>query len=447
MSALDAARDHYVARFQDFERQLGASDPAWLTALRREAIAAFAERGLPSTKLEEWRYTSVAALAKLRFELPRSPTAAPTREDVEALSIPVFACSLFVFVDGRFEPALSTPPTLSGGIVVESLARLRSENPEALAPHFGQLASAKRHPFAALNAAFTDDGAVLFVPENTQLERPMHVVFLSTASERPTVHHPRVLLVAGTGSRVAFIQDHVSLGEAAGFTNAVTEAYVGRNARLDLALVQREGGKQFHVSNLQVRQERDSRFASHTVTLGGGLVRNDLGAVLAAEGAECTLHGLFVADGSELVDNHTLVDHAMPHGTSRELYKGILAGRSRGVFRGRMIVRPDAQKTNAQQSNPNLLLSDGAEIDTKPQLEIHADDVKCSHGSSIGQVDPDALFYVRTRGIGEREARDLLARGFGCEVTTRIPIEPLRQEIDTLVLKKLARSAPAEEST
>ena len=273
------------------------------------------------------------------------------------------------------------------------------------------------------------------------MEEPLHVVFVSTAAGALRVRHPRVLIVAGEGSRVRVIVDHVCLGGPSGFTNAVAEVCVGQDAQVDLVLLQRERSDAFHVSNLAVRQERDSRFSSHTLTLGGALVRNDLGVVLEDEGADCTLHGLFLAGGEQLIDNHTLVDHAMPHGTSRELYKGILGGSSRGVFRGRVIVRPGAQKTDARQSNPNLLLADSAEIDTKPQLEIYADDVKCSHGSSIGQLEEDALFYLRSRGVAEPEARDLLTRGFAHEVIAALPVPALTDGLDALLGTRLAQAS------
>ncbi len=437
MSALEAARDRYLAQAEACERRLGGSDPGWLGALRREARAAFAERGLPSTRLEEWRYTNLTPLARIPFEPAGAGAERVTREAIEAVAAPVFACSLFVFVDGRHRPELSSPPPRAGEVAVESLARLRAEQPERLEDALGRLCDPKRHPFAALNTACLDDGAVLRIPERAALEAPLHVVFVSTG---PALCQPRVLVVAGEGTRATLIQDHVSLASEPGFTNAVTELEVGRNARVDLVLLQREDAERFHLSNLCVRLERDARFVAHTVTLGGRLVRNDLEALLAGEGADCELDGLFLADAEQLVDNHTLVDHAVPRGFSRELYKGIVAGRARGVFRGRVIVRPDAQQSDARQSNPNLLLSEGAEIDTRPQLEIHADDVKCSHGSSIGQVDPDALFYLRSRGIDAREARNLMVRGFAREAVARLASQALRDEIDQLVLAKLGGS-------
>jgi Fe-S cluster assembly protein SufD len=310
-------------------------------------------------------------------------------------------------------------------IRVESLAQLRSENPALLEQHLGRYADLKQHSFAALNTALLDDGAVVRVPRGARLENPIHLVFISSG-ETETLSQPRVLVIAEENSRAVVIQDHVSVGNGVRFTNSVSEVVTRPGADLDLVVVQRESDSTHHVSNLASRQERDSRFRAHTITLGGDLVRNDLGALLADEGAECTLNGVFLGRGRQLVDNHTLVDHAAPHCTSRELYKGILSGKSKGVFRGRVIVRRDAQKTNADQSNPNLLVADGAEINTKPQLEIYADDVKCSHGSAIGRLDADALFYLRSRGIDQERARLVLTRGFAVEVLEQLPAPALR---------------------
>ncbi len=427
-------RDHYLSRHERFARSLG--DEPWIERLRRDAIGVFGDLGFPTTRLEAWRYTDVRPIASVPFELPSTDPAGVSREALEPLALPIFACSLFVFVDGRFAPQLSASRALAGDVRVESLAELRRGSPERLEPFLARLVETKQHPFAALNTAFLDDGAVLIVPPGVQLERPMHVVFL-TSGEPGGVCHPRVLVVAGANSRFRLIQDHVSLADTQGFTNAVTEVFVAPGAAGELVLLQRENAHQLHTSNLSVRLERDARLTTHTVTLGGALVRNDLAVEFAGEGADCTANGLFVGGDQQLIDNHTLVDHAVPLGTSRELYKGILSGSAKGVFRGRVIVRPDAQRTNAQQSNPNLLLSDAAEINTKPQLEIHADDVKCCHGSAIGRLDEDALFYLRTRGIGELRAREMLSRGFASEVTRAISIEPLSREIDRLVAEKL----------
>jgi Fe-S cluster assembly protein SufD len=440
MSELDAARDRLLVLAERSGGRLGDA-PAWLRSLRAEAAASFAAQGLPSTRQEEWRYTNVAALARIPLELPPEAAAPLDRSALEEACFPVFACGLYVFADGRFRPELSSPPALSGELRAASLAALRAADPESPEPHLGTLVDAKRNPFAALNAACLDDGAVLRVPRGIDVEQPIHLVFASPDTGAARVRHPRVLIVAEPGSRLRVIQDHVSLGGAGGFSNSVTEVSVGRDAQVDLVLLQREADDAFVVSNLAARLERDARFSCHTVSLGGRLVRNDLEVLLADEGAECSLQGLFVGGGEEVVDNHTLVDHAMPRGSSRELYKGILGGRSRGVFRGRVVVRPDAQKTDARQSNPNLLIGAGAEIDTKPQLEIHADDVKCSHGSSIGQLDEDSVFYVRSRGLSDADARDLLTRGFAREILAGLPVAALGEGLDELLARRLAAAA------
>jgi Fe-S cluster assembly protein SufD len=439
MSALEQARDRFLALAERFAEARGAEAP-WLPALRAEARERFREQGLPSTRLEEWRYTNLTGLAKVPFGAAEPAAGSVTRAAIESVAVPVFACSLHVFVDGRYDRKLSA---LGAGseLHVTSLAEAMRSDPASIQPHLGRLIDTKRHPFAALNTAFLEDGAVLRVPPGAALEEPCHVVFLTSAAREARVHHPRLLVVAEQGSRVRIVQDHVSLGGAQVLTNAVSEIVVGPNAAVDWVCLQREGPQAHHLSNLAVQLERDAHFSSHVLSLTGRLVRNDLSLVLAGEGGDATINGLFVGSGDQLIDNHTVVDHAVPHGTSRQLYKGILGGSSRGVFRGRVIVRPDAQQTDAKQSNPNLLLGDGAEIDTKPQLEIHADDVKCSHGSSIGQLDADALFYLRSRGIAEPWARDLLMRGFAREILELLPAPALAETLDEFLGEQLSAAS------
>jgi len=417
-------------------------EPAWLQERRAAALACFREQGLPTTRLEAWRYTNLAGISKTSFELAPAEAEA-SREAVESVCFPVFGCSLNVFVDGRYRENLSTPGALSGNAHVET-------DPELARAELGALVDPKQHPLAALNTALFEEVAVLRVPRGTHIEQPVHVVFAASGDATPRLRSPRLLVVAEAGSRVQVVQDHVRLeataaaGEAPGFTNSVTEVFAEADASVDLVVLQREADADFHISNLAVRLERDARLTSHVISLGGQLVRNDLAATLAGEGSDALLNGLFVGSGERVVDNHTLVDHAVPHGTSRQLYRGILGGSSRGVFRGRVVVRPDAQKTNAQQSNPNLLLSDAAEVDTRPQLEINADDVKCSHGSTIGQLDPEALFYLRARGIDEVRARALLTRGFAHQVLDALPVEALREGLDQVLDRSLAEASGGE---
>jgi len=414
------------------------SGTPWVQELRREARQHLRDRGLPTTREEDWKYTNVRPIARTEW-VPGEPQPADlTREALEELASPVYACSLFVFVNGRFAPGLSTARAMAGGVRVRSLAAVLEEDSDAVAARLGGLADAKAHAFTAWNTAELVDGAVVEIPGGVDLEEPVHLVFLSEPGPKPTASHPRVLVLAGAGSRASVIEDYVSGGAGQTFTNPVSEFYLEANAQLEHVRFQREvAADSFHVSSVYARQERDSRLAATALTFGGSLVRNDVASLLAGEGAECWLRGAFLGTGTRHVDNHTLVDHAVPHTRSHELYKGILAGKSKGVFRGRVVVRPDAQRIEADQQNKNLLLSEGAEIDTKPQLEIHADDVKCSHGSTIGRLDPDALFYLRARGIAELEARKLLTGAFAADVTGALRFAPLRERAQEQLLEML----------
>ncbi|MDH3685006.1 MAG: Fe-S cluster assembly protein SufD [Myxococcales bacterium] len=413
------------------ETAAAADGPAWLGDLRTAAAGHFAEQGLPHGKLEEWRYTSTRPLTAHEFALSTPCAEGVDRAALEALSFPVYACSLYVFVNGFFAPELSAPKALSGRVRAESLAVSPAEG-------LGQLVDTKLHPLAALNTACFRDGARLVIPAGIRLEQPIHVVFLANGSPtEPATSFPRLFVDAGAGSHARVIVDYVSLGEGPHWTNSVAEATLGANAELEVAIVQREQREVVHSSLVAARLDRDSRLSAHTLTLGGAWVRNDLSIQLAEPGAECHLNGLFLGTGERLVDNHSMVDHAVPHCSSHQLYKGVLDDRSRGVFRGRVLVRPDAQKTDAQQSNPNLILGDGAEVDTKPQLEIHADDVKCSHGSTIGRLDDDALFYLRARGLAEPAARRLLTRAFAGEILDRIGEPALAESLGQLLQERL----------
>ena len=410
---------------------------AWLDALRRDGRACFEELGFPTTRLEDWRYTNVAPIARTAWE-PGDPRRRDvTRAQIEELSFPVFACNLLVFVNGRFAPDLSALRAGGPEVEVKSLARVLETAPDALRGLLGALAEPKRAAFTAWNTAHLEDGALVRIPRGVDLDQPIHLVFVAEPGAAPTASHPRVLVVAEEGSRASLIEDYVSLGAGPFLTNAVSEIALEAGAQLEHVRFQREGAEGHHVSVVHARQERDSRLVCHSLAFGGVLVRNDVAVTLVGEGAECVLDGIFLGTGRRHVDNHTLIDHAVPHTTSRELYKGILAGRSKGVFHGRIVVRPDAQKTDARQASKNLLLSPGAEIDTKPQLEIHADDVRCTHGSTIGQLDADALFYLRSRGLDEARARGLLTRAFAAEVAEAMRFAPLRERVQDQLLELL----------
>lgn len=434
------AREHYVAGFGQFAEREAAGDPPWLHALRKQAIARFAETGFPTRDDEAWRYTNLGPIARTPFEIAAPASAVIGRADLERLSFPVFACSVFVFVNGRFAPSLSAPRALAGGIQVGNLA---AALPSPLCPlegHLGSLARPDEGALVALNTAFFTDGVMLHVPAGVEIETPIHVVYLSVPGERATISYPRTLVVAGRGSRATVVEDFVSLGGGVAFTNAVCEIALAEGSAVEHVSLQREHEDAAHLGAIRVRQARDSRYKAHGISLGGRLTRNDVLAILDGPGADCELNGFYVASDAQHVDNHTTIDHARPQGTSREFYKGVLDDRARGVFSGKVIVRPGAQKTSAQQTNKNLLLSADAEIDSKPQLEIFADDVRCSHGSSIGQLDEDALFYLRARGIDLATARSLLMRAFSAEITARIGIGALRERIDELLLARMLRT-------
>ncbi len=434
MSTRDDANARWLALCDSAALQPAACAAG--AALRREGRAAFASAGLPHSRLEEWRYTSVEPLLKSAFALPAAAARTITRDELEELAAPLFACDLVVFANGQRHPELGG--LSASGPKVASFSTLCA----APSGKLGALVDLKLHPLAALASALLGDGLQVHAPAGASFPQPLHVVFAATPSDPAAISTPRLVIDAAPGSTVVVIQDHVAArGSGAHFTNAITEVFVGEGASVELVLLQRESAQSLHASLVAARLAQGARFASHVVTLGGRFVRNDLQVLLAEPGAECSLSGLFLGTGERLVDNHTFVDHAVPHCTSRELYKGVLAGSSRGVFRGRVVVRPDAQKTDAKQSSANLLLSDLAEVDAKPQLEIYADDVKCSHGSSIGRVDEDALFYLRSRGLDARAATALLTQGFAAEVLNALPAPALGETL----LAAFGDALPAEE--
>jgi Fe-S cluster assembly protein SufD len=402
-----------------FRERRSPRDPEWLVEIRRDGMERLNEIGFPSMRDEEWKYTNVAPILKTAFV--SAPDEGPRRVEQPREG------TQLVFVNGRHAPGLSSTPR--DGVQIGSLRDLLASEPELARPHLAKIAR-EGNAFAAANAAFLEDGAFVRIPKGVAVPEPIHLVFLSEPVFGPTMSYLRNLIVAEPGSQASVVETYIGTAGELYFTNAVTEVALGDGAILDHYKLERESTSAYHVATMEVLQERDSRLASHSMTFGGALVRNDLNVRLAAEGADCTLNGLFVGSGSQHLDNHTLIDHAKPHGTSRELYKGIMDGKSRGVFHGKIIVRPDAQKTDAMQTNKNLLLSKEALVNSTPALEIFADDVKCRHGSTIGQLDAGALFYLRSRGIGEREARDLLVYAFASDVSSRIRIAPLRALVE-----------------
>ncbi|MGB2714871.1 MAG: Fe-S cluster assembly protein SufD [Vicinamibacterales bacterium] len=418
------------------------SGPRWLQDLRERGASRFSAVGFPTVRDEEWRFTNIAPIANTDFR--PADTDAPLSEQQLGALLYADAPYRLVVVNGRFRPELSRTHKLPGGVRAGSLARsinseLEAES-EIVQRYLGQLADVGARAFDALNTARIDDGAFVHVSDGTILEQPLQVMFVSTGRSggHPSIQHPRLLLVVGSNSQVRIVETYVGTGGAY-FSNAVTEVFVGENAVVDHYKVQEESREAFHIASMHVHALRSASFSSHSFTLGGRIVRNDVVSILDGEGAECTLNGLYLADGDRLVDNHTTIEHAKAHCPSHEIYKGILGGRARAVFNGKIIVRPDAQKTDAKQTNRALLLSDSASINTKPQLEIFADDVKCTHGAAIGQIDDDALFYLRARGLTFEEARDMLIHAFAGEILDRVRIDALRGALEGELYAQLAK--------
>jgi Fe-S cluster assembly protein SufD len=385
--------------------------------------------GFPTLRDEDWKYTSVAALEKRIFRL--APESLNGVRACEVVSLALGDSHLLMFVNGRYAPDLSHPGRLPSGAEVGSLAQAVAERPDRFEALLIRDADALVSGFAALNAAFWADGAAIDLAAGCVVEEPIHLVFITTDADLAL--HPRNIIRAGAGSRAEIIEHYVGLNDAAYFTNGVTQVQADPNAEIIHTKLQQESLRSYHIADIRAEQERDSRFISQSFALGGLLSRNNITTRVDGERCEATLIGLYLANGRQHMDHHTLIDHARPHGTSREFYKGVLAGAARAVFNGKVIVRSDAQRTDAQQSNRNLLLSDQAEVDTKPQLEIYADDVKCSHGATVGQLDAEQIYYLRSRGMDDASARALLTFAFAEDVATRVSYAPLRARLQQLL--------------
>ncbi|HOJ61571.1 MAG TPA: Fe-S cluster assembly protein SufD [bacterium] len=438
-------KDHYRSAFAELETTVAGQEPAWLHEIRKEALARFEALGFPSHREEAWRFTNTAPLREKTFHLAEAdgrdtlgPAVRPPVTGLDAYQI--------VFVNGHFTPELSILNGLPQGTRVESIAAVLRSDPGSLEPYLARQGSYEDFVFAALNTAFMRDGAFVRIPAGAVLEKPIHLLYYSTRLETPVVSHPRNVIVAGSGSRAVILESYAGPDNAVYFTNGVTEVSAGEESDIAHCKLQREGHEAFHVSFSRLDLSRSSRYAHHSITLGGGLVRNELNALMNGEGIHCTLNGLYLVDGKRHVDNHTLMVHAKPHCESHEVYKGILDEQGRAVFRGRILVAKDAQKTDSKQTNQALLLSGEAEITAMPQLEIYADDVKCTHGATTGKLDDEALFYLRARGINLEDARELLTYAFASGIVEQIPVEAVRAELDHVLHKRLSFSHSNEVS-
>jgi len=433
----------YRSSFEEFEQGLNGESASGLHKLRRDAIDRVTSLGFPTNRHEEWRYTNISPILKANFKPILSVhSAVVTKADVERFAFGTR--HRLVFVNGFFSKELSTDGALPPGAFCGSLANALRSNHAVAHQHLGRYTKYDDNSFSALNTAFLRDGAFIFIPDGAVIEDSIHLLFIAAGSE-PALISPRNLIVIGKNSQLSIVESYVAVTRETYFTNVVTEIVAGDHSILEHDKLQDEAREAFHIASIHAYQGAQTNFTSNSIALGGSIVRNNVTAVLDAEGSETTLNGLSLATGTQLIDNHTTIDHAKPHCASHELYKSILDGKSRGVFNGKIFVRKDAQKTDAKQTNKTLLLSDNATIDTKPQLEIFADDVKCTHGATVGQLESEQVFYLRSRGIDEITARDILTFAFASDVVNRVHVEPLRDQLESLVHSRLDQGRERKE--
>jgi Fe-S cluster assembly protein SufD len=421
-------KEKYLAEFSAAEKDLPGRGLAWVESRRRRALDRFEAQGFPTEKTEDWRFTPVARLIAAPSALNAE---APKGFDAAKLALCEISPYRLVFVNGRYVSDFSRP--LPKGAVFGSLSSLIKTSPKSIEPYLGRAGDG--HAFNNLNTAFFSDGAVLHLAKGVKLEEPVHLLFVSTGG----ASFVRVLIVAGPGSSAAVVAEFCGEGDYA--TNAVVEVLADDGSRVELITLQRESREARFICALRARQQKDSVFVSHSITLGAGVSRNDVDVKLEGEGADCTLNGLYALEGTQHADHNTIVTHAKPHGTSRELYKGVLDGRARAVFNGAIVVEKDAQKTSALVYNKNLLLSENAMVNTKPEFKINANDVQCRHGATIGQLSADALFYLRSRGLSPEAARSLLVHAFASEMVDAVGVEPVREALSEVLHKRLPESA------
>lgn len=433
MATPTPAIQSYVDHFGRLRAELPGGDLPWLAERRAAALEQFRATGFPTPRVEAWKYTPVRALEKLAFApAPHHP--GPIGVDALPSVMPAGQPSHhLVFVDGRYRPELSSPGRLPAGVTLASLAETLARAPDWLEAHLAQLGDPEGHPFLALNTAFLTDGAALHLARGVALEAPVELVFATLAAEPPVMVFPRLLLIAEAGSSATVVEHHLGVGGGTYLSDTVAEVVVAPGARLHHYKLQRESRDAFHVATLTARLERDATYDRFALTQGAGLARDEVRPVLAGPGADCRVNGAYMVNGTQHADTTSVIDHAQPHGTSRQVYKGVIDGRARAVFQGKIVVRPGAQKTDGYQINRALLLSDTAEIDSKPELEIYADDVKCSHGATAGELDTDQLFYLRARGLDLERARALLIGAFLAEAIEEIPVAPVRDSFQSTV--------------
>jgi Fe-S cluster assembly protein SufD len=431
MNPVAASHPYIDALLKGYDAPRGGI--SWLNERRAHALERANALSVPTTRDEEWRFTDLSPLTRLPFR-QAAGAARPGMADVARFAVPEAAIRL-TFVDGMYAPELSATTGLARGVVVSPLAAALEAHAAVIEPHLARHAQFEREVFAALNTAHLRDGAFVWIARNQKCPAPIQLLYLSTQKE--SAAYPRCLAIVEAGTECTLIEDYASLGENVYFNDAVTEIVVGEGARMRHVLVQREAGGAFHIGRCAVAVAKDARYASHAVALGARISRLDLDVLQQGEGVEVQLDGLAMIAGRQLADTHSLMDHARPHGSCRQLHKCIVSGAAHAVFNGKIRVRPGAQLTDSSQQSRNLLLSDKAHVDTKPQLEIFADDVKCAHGAAVGRLDPEQLFYLRSRGLPEPQARSLLTYAFAAEVLDRIPVPSLVESLEKTVLAEI----------
>ncbi|MGA2229631.1 MAG: Fe-S cluster assembly protein SufD [Tepidisphaeraceae bacterium] len=430
MTQLVENKQVHLSHYRSFSGKAFSVAGAFVKTLRQSGIEKFEATGFPNARQEDWRFTNFDPIARTPFVLADFSDSPATSQVAAQYAFGADAAAEIVLVNGHFDPRLSRLSRLPRGAVVVSLADAIESHTDLVEAALGKHAAIDRNPFIALNTGFLRDGAFIFVPRGAVVEKPIHVLVISTAGDVAAVSHPRVLVVAEANSEMSLVESYVGCSAGVSWTNAVTEIVVGEDARVDHCKLQQESQRAFHVAATHVKLAARSNFVSHSATLGAQLTRNDLSVVMAGPRAEATLNGLVVIGGRQHADNHTLLDHAEPNCPSHELYKHVLSDQASGVFKGKILVRQPAQKTDSKQTSKSLLLSDLASMNSQPSLEIYADDVKCTHGSTTGPVDEEMVFYLRSRGVGLEAARHLLTYAFAADITRRIRVAAVRQRLE-----------------
>jgi Fe-S cluster assembly protein SufD len=428
---------NYLEHFSKLEKILSGESKSEIRILRQKAVEEFTSAGFPTNKNEEWRFTNPSQISKIQFNHHiQNRSFVEIRKQINEITIKEFSTNRLVFVDGIYSNELSNIE-LSSAIKITPISETLHHDPESVIEVVRQSMVEEKHFFTSLNTAFMKDGVFISIPDNTTTIAPIYLIFIVSDDADPFVMHPRNIITVGNNSEASIVEHYISITNNVYFTNVVSNIILNQGAKLEHTKLQTESVNAIHIGSTYFHQSESSNLQQNTVMIGGSIGRNNLISTLSSKNIKCTFNGLSLGGGEQLLDNHTTIDHAMPHCDSHELYKTILNGKSRGVFNGKIFVRKDAQKTDAKQTNRTLLLSDEATMDTKPQLEIFADDVKCTHGATIGYLDADAIFYLRSRGISENAARDILTHAFANDIIGRISSNPVREYLNQIVNEKL----------